>query len=351
MRIRRWLVVGAALSGLAVLVLLTPRNEDPDSTLALRRYLANLGHEVVERDGLPSANGTMVLLQDIRTPDEVEPILDWVDGGGQLVVADPDSEIVRMVGGSAAATLGWTGVQELEPSCVAPAVVGVERIVARATDRILVADDPALVTCFPVDGGGLLLTRGLGQGTVTLLGGSSAFTNALLPEAGNAVLAAGVAGAGSEVVLGPPTTTVGAPTGIWDALPDGARAALIAIIVATVAFALVRARRLGGPPLEAPITPIPGSELVRAAARLYRRARVPAYAGNLMRHAALSRLSRRLGVVDSQEVATAVVRASGMPRDRVEEILLGRQPRDDSELMALGADLETLSTQAEMRTR
>jgi uncharacterized protein DUF4350 len=348
---RRVILAVAAVIGLGALVGLTPRSEDPDSTLALRRYLANLGMTVNEGAGLPARGGTLVLLADLRSPDDAQPLLDWVERGGHLVVADPASRIVGMVGGSTGPPLGWTGHRELEPRCMTAAVVGVERIVVRAADRALVANDPALITCFPVEDGGLLLTRAFGDGTVTLLGGATAFSNALLPEADNAVLAAGVAGPGPEVVFGPPATAVAGPTGMWDALPDGGRAALIAIVAAAVAFALVRARRLGGPVVEEPIAPIPGSELVRAAGRLYRRARAPGYAGSLMRRAAISRLSRRLGVGEARELSGALAGVTDLPRERIEEILQGPAPRDDVELMALGADLEAVSTRAEMRSR
>lgn len=347
---RRVLLVVAAVIGLGALVGLTPRSEDPDSTLALRRYLANLGLTINEGADPPQPGGTLVLLADLRTPDEGRQLLDWAERGGHLVVADPASELVGMVGGVTGPPLGWTGLSELEPGCMTAAVVGVERIVVRAADRLLVANDPALITCFPADYGGLLLTRAFGDGTVTLLGGASAFSNALLPEGHNAVLAAGVAGPGPEVVFGPPATTVPGPTATWDALPDGGRAALIAIIAAAVAFGLVRARRLGGPVVEEPIAPIPGSELVRAAGRMYRRARTPGYAGSLMRRAATSRLSKRLGV-DARDLSGALAGVSELPRERIEEILHGPAPRDDDELMALGADLETVSTQAEMRSR
>lgn len=348
---RRRLVVTAAVVVLAVLVVLTPRTEDPDATLSLRRYLENLGLDVREGEGLPPVGGTLVLVEDLRTPDEAQPILDWVDGGGHLVVTDPDSAIVGMVGGFAGATIGFAGVEELEPRCITPAVVGVDSIVTRSTDGILASDDPAIVSCFPVGDGALMLTRGHGEGSVTLIGGASAFTNALLREADNAVLAAGVAGLGPEIVFGPPATAVPGAMGIWDALPDGARAAVVAIVAAAAAFALVRARRLGRPAVEEPIAPIPGGELVRAAGRMYRRARATAYAGALMRRAAVSRMSRRLGAAGTHDLSGALARASGLPQDRVEEILTGRDPRDDDELMELGAELEVLTARSEMRSR
>ena len=329
---RRRLLIAGAIVVLAVLVLLTPRSEDPNDTAALRRYLGSLGQEVRAGEGLPPADGTLVLLEDVRGPAEAQAILDWVEDGGHLVVASPESGFVGMLGASAGPTIGFTGLTELEPGCLAPAAVGVDRIVARSTDRVLTSDDPAFVSCFAVDDGALLLTRAHGDGRVTLLGGASAFTNALLREADNGALAAQVIGPGADVVFGPPAEVAPAPVGLWDALPAGARAALAGVVAAAVAFALVRARRLGRPPVEEPIAPIPGSELVRAAGRMYRQARATAYAGTLMRRAAASRMSRRLGSTGADDLSAALARTSGLPEDRVKAILEGDGPRDDDRI-------------------
>jgi hypothetical protein len=348
---RRRALIVAAVVGLAAVALLTPRSEDPNATQALRRYLGNLGFSVTDGEGLPPPDGTLVLLSDLRAPEELAPILEWVEGGGHLVMTDPDSALVPMLGASAGATIGFTGIEELEPGCVAGVVTGIERIAVRASDRVLDTDDPAMVACFAVDDGALLLTRMYGEGRVTLIGGSSALTNAMLRDADNALLAAQLAGRGGEVVFGPPTLNPPAPLGIWDALPDAARAAIATIVGAAVAFGLVRARRLGRPVLEDPIAPIPGSELIRAAGRMYRRARATAYAGGLMRHSFASRLSLRLGTAGSADLPGALARAAGLPREEVEEILEGRDPRTDEELMELGAALERLAARAEMGSR
>jgi Domain of unknown function (DUF4350) len=348
---RRRVVIAAAVVGLAALVLLTPRTADPDATDALRRYLENLGLDVRDGEALPPDGGTLVLLADVRAPDDLQPILEWVEAGGHLVVTDPNSAIVTMVGAAPGATVGFAGTSELAPGCVAPAVVGVERIVVRANDGVLSSDDPAMIACFPVDGGALLLAREYGEGSVTLLGGPGALTNAQLREADNAALAARLTGRGGVVVFGPPVAAGSTGVGVWDALSDGGRAAIVAIVAAAVAFALVRARRLGRPAVEEPIAPIPGSELVRAAGRMYRRARATAYAGGLMRRATASRLSRRLGASGGHDLSGALARASGLPPERVDEILAGSEPRNDDELMELGAALESLSARAEMGSR
>jgi hypothetical protein len=349
---RRHLIWVGALLVLAGLVLLTPTAEDADATVAVRRYLANLAFEVLDDEALPPSDRTLVLLNDVRGEGEAEALLAWAERGGDLVVADPNSAVVGLAGAVPGGPIGIAGTVELEPECIAPAVVGVGRLTARASDVGLSPTEEEFVSCFPTTEGAFLLTRRHGDGTVTLLGGSSPFTNALLTEADNATLAAQLAVPGRTIVFGPPSAPGAAGTGVWEALPEGARAAIVGIVLAGVAFALVRARRLGRPALEEPIAPIPGSELVRAAARMYRRARAAAYAGGLMREAGAARLARRLRVAGRDHgLVDALARASGLPRAQVADILEGPDPRSDEELINLGRELEELAARAEQESR
>ena len=134
---------------------------------------------------------------------------------------------------------------------------------------------------------------------------------------------------------------------VWAALPDGAKAMIVAIVVAAFAFAAVRGRRLGRPVPEEPITPIPASELVRATSRLYRRGRGLGYAARVMRGATRARLGRRFGVEARHDALPAVAaNATGMPQDRVEHALAGPEPRTDEELIRLGSLLAEVETRA-----
>ena len=328
---------------LGVLVLLMPRAESGESTLALRRFLAGSGLDVSEGGPPPSPDGTYVLLHDLRTPDEARSLLDWAEGGGRLVVADPASAVVGLAGAEAGEPLGLVGAQTLEPACVAEEVVGVRRVVARASERTLRGDPFA--SCF----GGLVLVRPHGSGSVVLLGGFTAFTNEYLRSADNALFALRTLGRGSAVSFGTPTAPRGgvAPMSVWAALPGRARAMIVAFVAAAVAFAAVRGRRLGKPVMEEPITPIPASELVRATSRLYRRGRSVGYAARMMRASTRARMGRRFGVGSTHEALPAVAaNATGMPPDRVKEALAGPEPRTDEELIRLGSLLAEVETRA-----
>jgi hypothetical protein len=344
-------VVGAL--AVVAMVVLAPRAERPEDTLAVRRYLSNMGLDVVDAARPPLPGGTLILLNDLRDGRQARALLRWAERGGRLVVADPNSLIVTLAGASPAGPMGPVGLAIAEPGCVAPEVAGIERIVARASDAALLPSDDDFVSCFPVRKGGFLLTRPYGAGQVTLLGGLSPLTNELLTEGDNALLAFQVAGPGPDVVFGPPLPAGAQPRGsAWSLLPDRARVVVIALALAAVGFALVRARRLGRPVLEEPVAPIPASELVRATARMHRRARTAAYCGRLLRESVAARLSRGLGAAGrAEELSRILAHAGRVPEERVRQILGGPDPKSDEELIHLGRELEELTARTGRRTR
>ena len=335
-----WLAIVVLLG---MLVVMMPRAESGESTQALLRFLAGSGADVSAGGPPPSPGGTYVLLRDLRTREEARSLLDWAASGGRLVVADPASEVISLSGAEPEGPIGLIGAKTLEPACIAGEVVGVRRIVARASDHALRGD--AFRSCF----GGLVLTRTHGRGSLVLLGGYTALTNEHLRQADNAMLALRLAGAGSTVVFGSPTPPQGGapPAGVWATLPDRARAMIVAVVVAAVAFAAVRGRRLGRPSSEEPVTPIPASELVRATSRLYRRGRSLGYAARLMRDATRARIGRRFGVEGADDALPAITAdATGIPPERVEEALAGPEPATDEGLIRLGSLLAEVESRA-----
>jgi hypothetical protein len=329
---------------LGVLIALVPRAESVESTLALRRFLAESGLEVSEGGPPPDPGGTYIVLSDLRTPDEDRALLAWAASGGRLVVADPRSNLVRLAGAAVDGTVGLVGARTLSPSCPAEEAVGVRTIVVRASDERLRGGD-RFVSCFD----GHLLERAHDRGTVVLLGGLTSLTNEQLRDADNAMFALRLAGSGGPVVFGPPLPpqAAGASSGVWAALPERAKVMIVAIVLAAAAFAALRARRLGKPRAEEPIAPIPGSELVRATSRLYRRGRRLGYAAGVMREATRARLGRRFGVpADSDALTVVVANATGLQPQRLEEGLAGPEPRSDEELIRLGSLLSEIESRS-----
>lgn len=326
----------------------------PGGTLALRRFLARMGVAVREADAPPPVPGTFALLADLRDAREAGEILDWVESGGRLVLADPLSAIAERAGVMARERAGsFRGPVVLRPGCVAPEAVGVGRLAVHASDLLLTATGAASVACFPGSDGAFVVSVGRGRGTVVVLGGASPLTNELLREADNATLALRLFTT-APVVFGPPLPPGAAPNGpasggLWGAVPGPAKVVLVQLGLAVAAFALARGRRLGRPVPEPAASPIPASELVRATGRLYRAARAAGFAGTLLREGTAARCARRLGLASSHDerLPEALARASGLPERRLRDVLAGPDPATDADLIRLAGDLEEVRRRVE----
>lgn len=325
-----------------------------DEHLALRRFLSERGLSVFSSSDAPTPPGTLVLLSDVRTPGQAEALLRWVERGGRLVVADPRSPVLGLLGVDVGDPIGLFGTVTMSPGCPAPEVVGVEEIVADAGGVSVVPAGPDAVACFLRPGGPSVVFVDRGEGRVAILGGGSFLTNDLLDEGDNAILALRVVGDEGPVVFGPAAPPGARGPGLWVLLPAPARLLVVEVAIGGMLFALARARRLGRPVIEEPIAPIPGGELVRATAALYRRSRAAAFCGRLLRRSAFERLSRRVGGspdLSDRGFADLVAGSSGLPRDRVEVALVGPEPENDGELLALANDLSDITRDVEAARR
>jgi hypothetical protein len=336
----------------------------PSGTLALRRLLENVGHEVVDGDS-PHPGEAFVLLSDRRVGQSASQVLDWVAQGGLLILADPRSGMLDLVKvipvprGGVAPIGGIDRTTRLEGDCFSAHVAGARMIEVEASDMRLRSDELGQLSCFEGFAGSYAVVSRFGQGTVVVLGGRSPFENALLDQADNAALATGLVASRHVVrigsVRGSPSAPQPSQTGsVWGALPTAAKAVLIQLGLAAVAFALVRARRLGRPVEEIPLSPIPAGELVRATSRLYRKGRASDFSGSLLRNAAEGALRRRLGLprgASKEHVADEAARATGRGRQELLELLEGPALNNDDDLIALGRELEEVLRTVETATR
>jgi hypothetical protein len=367
-RVHRGLVAAGSLAtGLVILALLfggssgpSAQSVGPSGTLALRRLLENVGHEVIDGDA-PQPGETFVLLSDRRDQPTAEPVLRWVARGGLLILADPRSRMLGLILVSTrgpAAPSGSGGTQTLPADCVLAEALGVDTIEVGASDLAVWPDYLRQPSCFNGPSGPYAVTTTFGQGTVVVLGGRSPFENALLDRADNAAFAAGLVASRHVVrfgsVRGTPPATPSQSGSVWGALPTAIKVLLIQLALAAAAFALVRARRLGRPVEETPISPIPAGELVRATSRLYRKGRATDFSGSLLRTAAEGAVRRRLGLprgVSAERVADEAARATGRESNELLELLEDSPLKNDDDLIQLGRDLEELMRTVETATR
>jgi hypothetical protein len=344
-----------AVAGVAVVAgvwaLVAPRTGD--DTLAARRFLEEMGRDVRFADAPPAPPATFVLLEDARSPDQTQDLLSWVESGGRLVVADRASPALVVAGVHVQGDAGFVGLVTLPTSCIARPSLGLTEIVVDARDAMLVSREADATACFVRGDGAYAVVREVGDGDVVLLGGRSFMTNDFIDRADNAAFLLGVVGEG-PVVFGPAVPPGSEPPSLWELLPGPARGIVVGIVVAAAAFAIARARRLGRPVLEPVPAPIAASELVRAAAGLYRRAHATGFSAEILRSSAKARLARGVGLLPGEDVdrlSTAVSDAARIPEHRVRAALAGAEPAGDDELIALGRELHAIVEATEGATR
>lgn len=352
-----------ALIALAVVALLTvviagpgPSSEaGPGGTLALMRFLPEMGIRVHTAGRHPDT-GIFVLFADLRTSEQDSALLDWVRDGGTLIVADPRSAALPVAGINTPNLVGLGS--RLRPGCVRPETAGIDQLSVEGSDSVLSTNAPGAIGCFPKNGGYFEISHPMGQGHLIALGGISPFTNAHLAQAGNASFAldlfgGGAAGGGGTVTFGDPAPPGTKPASLWSTLPLVARIVLVQIMIAVVAYALLRARRFGKPAVEQLPAPVPASELVDAVGRLYRSSRATAFAGDQIRGFTLRRLNSVAGSggafapIDPEALSSTLASLSGRDPEAVRRLVTGPPPGSDEELIALGRELEELRRQVE----
>jgi hypothetical protein len=340
----RRLAVGAiVVAMIAILVVVGgPTGEEP--THAFVAFLQASGIDTRASSRPPGPPGTFVLLADARSAAQERPLLDWVDAGGRLVITDPSSIAVAQLGMAPGDRAGLIGPTTLSPGCLDSLAVGVRGLVVDAADRTVRASTPDAISCFPAHGGSYAVVLARGAGSIVVLGGWSFLSNDFLARADNAVAVLRLVGPG-PVALGPPVPAGSAAPSVWQLLPSAGRAIVVGSILAALAFAIARARRLGRPVEEPVPAPIPASALVEASAGLYRRARAAGYCGRVVRDSARGRLARAVGAAPdagAEALAADVSRMSGIPQPRVLAALAGDEPRTDEELLRLVAELNLI---------
>lgn len=342
-------------SAVLVAVLSSPpqdKGSGPGGTVALRRYLEAMDLEVEEAGEPPEpGEGTFFLLADFRDEDGAERVLDWVRDGGRVVLASPASEIASEL------DIEWAepgfdsvvpGVREARPGCEAFAGTGVAEVSIDRSDSPLRLPRGAQGCLKDEDGAYLAFARH-GRGQVVVLAGRSPLTNQFLDTRDNALLAYPLFAGFGTVVYGPPYDPFTVPSGgLWVSLPGGARSALAALALALVVFAVVRGRRFGRPVIEQPISPIPSSQLVGAAAGLYQAAHATDFAARLLRSGAARRVARELGMpsnADLESVRSVAGATLGYPdlADALEET----NPATDEQLIELARRLRRLEETVE----
>jgi hypothetical protein len=269
--------------------------------------------------------------------------------GADLVLVRPDEEtLAALAPGVRPAPLELP--EPVDPACGLRAAVRAGPVDLAGAAYVV---DPGVTAqrCYPTggpDGAASLVSLPVRGRTVTVVGDAAPFTNDVLDERGNAALALDLLGAHRDLLWYlpvPPPAEPGAQRGLTELLPAGWIWGPVQLLVAGLAVALWRGRRLGPVVAEDLPVVVPAGETVRGRARLYRRAGARDRAAAALRADAGRDLAARLGVPRGAGVGAVVDAASartGWATPAVGTLLAGPPPPDDAALVALAADLDRL---------
>lgn len=282
---------------------LDPGSTAPDGARGVVELVDGFSAGMTVVDGVPDSSvDTALVLRDRLDRESAAALQDWVRGGGTLVVADPSSALTPPV--VAAAT------DVVRGDCSLGVFQDVRALEVGPDGRRY--DVPTAATgCFTSGDGAVVVVEPLGLGSVVAVGGPGLFTNELLDEEDNAVLAVSLLAPSADTRSAfLRTTAVGTgDDSLADLIGDPVRAALAQLLVAFVVVALWRARRLGRPVREPQLVAIESSELTLAVGRLLERNGSAGRAAAVLRDRARRELSGPLGLsLDaSQDVVVSVL--------------------------------------------
>lgn len=332
---------------------LSTESAEPDGTRALAELLRDQGVDVKESTSTTDAvagatSGTTLVVADTAFLTR--------DGAKKLRATDADlvllepypARLADITPGLVAEQSGDLAATTLPPRCSLPAATkaGAAELGQASTYRAV--EGTEATTCYPSGKSAALVQVRDGDRTITVVGSTFPFQNGGLAREGNAALTMNLLGAHDELTWLIPDveSAQGQQTGsLADLVPTPARIAIIGIIGAVALFALARARRLG--PVVAERLPIVvrATETTEGRARLYRSLRARQRAAGALRRGTVARLRPQLQLprdAAPEAVVAAVTRRLDRDPARVHELLFGPEPADDTALVRLADDLDTL---------
>jgi hypothetical protein len=233
---------------------------------ATSTLLTHYGHVVSNQRGslantaLPASATVFVIEPQTLTGDDDAALLQFVSGGGRLVIGGSDPFYLRNFRDHPPiwTSGGATAYDEIDPT------LGAAQVQA-AGDGSFTSAGSGTVLAHTGDAE-LLTSDRVGRGTIFFLADASPIENAYLASADNAAFALGLAGPASRpVVFAEGTHGYGTSRGLG-AIPTPWKVSLLVLAAAALVLAWSRSRRLGAPDRPARDLPPARAEYVRALA-------------------------------------------------------------------------------------
>lgn len=347
--------VVALVAGLAAIVLgivvigpgtqpglpLDPRSTEPNGLAGLVDLLGQLDVEVTIDHEVPTDPATTVFLPvDQLSTEHRDEVRAFAHAGGTLVVAGAGA-LAHDLTPAHAPLSDMFGSTTFGPSCEELPQV---RAVRHSDWQAMEVPDDA-TACFPSpadDGTAWLVSVPHGEGRIIALGSGAPFTNQLLDEDDNAVLAVSLLGPapGDEVVVIPRPEVGEGDTPLLELVPDGVWRGVWLLVAAVVVAALWRGRRLGAPVEERLPPVLPSAELARSVGHLFQRVGDRDAAARRLRSQLRRELRQQLGAaptLPSAELAELTASRTAVALDDAHLALVDTPVADDRALTDLAA--------------
>ncbi|WP_425246703.1 DUF4350 domain-containing protein [Streptomyces sp. NEAU-NA10] len=340
---------------------LDPRSADPYGNRAVAELLADRGVSTRVVSTLAEARAAtapdttlLVATPDLLTKRQQRELHSATTGsGGRTVLVAPGSWSVETLAPGVTADPATSRGSTLSPDCDLPAAQragSAETGGVRYTTRHLDVDE-----CYPSNRLATLLRipDASGDGDTIVLGAPDILHNDRLDKQGNASLALQLLGSRPHLVWYLPSlsdTSAAAPEdekSFFELIPSGWLWGTLQLFVAAALAALWRARRLGPlVPEKLPVA-IRASETVEGRARLYRKANARDRAATALRSTTRTRLAPLVGIpVTQAHTPEALIPALSAHLNSdgqsLHALLFGPPPGDDTALIALTGQLDTL---------
>jgi hypothetical protein len=364
-RTARWVLLAlAVIIAVAVLSawLTAPRPGgpmDPESTSkegarALVTILREHGVDVIAADDIAAVEAaarpdTLLLVAQTMYLSDDEVLRRLAALPGDRLVVSPISRTREQLAPEVRLGGSTIAFADSKPDCDLREANRAGRVQLGLGDDYEAAGTVPVTRCY----GGALVRYTANGREITVVSSADFMTNSGLLKEGNAALAMNLAGSHPRLIWYAPQHSEGGAEsgdspGLFSLLPGQVKWVFLQLVLAVVAVALWKGRRIG--PLVAEQLPVVvrASETVEGRGRLYRSQRARDRAADALRTAALQRMTPRLGLGHDTEppaVVAAVAERCGFSPQAVAHNLFGPVPASDPDLVNLAHELDNIERQ------
>ena len=337
---------------------LAPTSTKPNGGKAVVDLLRELDNDVNITQTVPNGAEaeTVVVLQRDISADQLTELEGWVERGGRAVVVDTFAPLAPRAGAGLAVT---DGIEVGE--CDIDSLAELEPLVLDSDDGFFV-EAPAFergvgdFSCFGAELDAFVVVSPLGEGVVVSVASGDIFTNRLVDEGDNAVLAASLMAPRLRtpvVVLEPdrdaPAADLGGQGGetAFGLVPARWTRMIIIMGLAGLLYLVQRGRRLGKPVTEKLPVVIEGSELVAAVGNLLLRTKDPNRSAQILRADLRESMRSRLGLsadISETELVHIGSRRLGLSEAQVGAAVTARPVSNEADLITLTHHIEIVQT-------